>query len=271
MNCRQRSIQIILLFLIFITVTPISVSADVADCTVVIAGEAKAVSFATKTKKGQEVPVDGVLMKPDGKGPFPGLVILHGERGIFPPRCADGALRYFMGLGYVSLLIDSTSAPRPSRFMGQCTFEDQAQDAHKGKYFLTTLPYVIPEKIGVIGWWVGGAAVIDAVSSNKKTFLMERKAPFRSAVAIYPLCFAKIKDLETPLLIFIGEKDTRASATSCRDMQVTKNDNVEYQLIVYPNAGHLYDFKWLSATYDEAATQDTYDRLKKFFAKYLQR
>ena len=176
-----------------------------------------------------------------------------------------------MDLGYVSLLIDSTSAPRPSRFMGQCTFEDQAQDAHKGRDFLTALPYVVPEKIGLIGWWVGGAAVIDAVSNNKKTFPMDKKATFRSAVAIYPLCFAEIKDLETSLMIFIGEKDTRASATSCRDMQVIKKDDVDYHLIVYPNAGHLYDFKWLSATYDEAATQDTYDRLKKFFANYLQK
>ena len=69
-----------------------------------------------------------------------------------------------------------------------------------------------------------------------------KKAPFQAAVAIYPLCFEKIKDLETPFLIFIGEKDTRASATACRGMKVIKKDNVEYQLIVYPNAGHLYDF-----------------------------
>ena len=271
MNSSQNNFQMILLILVFFTVVPLSGFAEVTDCTMVKNGEAEAVSFLTKIPNGEQVPIDGVLMKPDGKGPFPGMILLHGEFGIFPPRCAEGVLRFFVELGYVSLLIDSASTHRPTRYMGQCVFEDQAQDAHKGRDFLTTLPYVIPEKIGVIGWWVGGAAVIDAVSSNKKTFQMEKKAPFRAAVAIYPLCFEKIKDLETPFLIFIGEKDTRASAIACRDMKVMKNENVEYQLIVYPNVGHLYDFARLSTYYDEASTQDTYDRLTKFFAKYLQR
>ncbi len=209
MNSRQNISQMALLILIVSAVVPFAVYAKVTNCTAVITGEAKAVSFTTKTKEGQNVPVDGVLMKPDGKGPFPGMIILHGHGGVFPPRCYGGALSLFVELGYVALVIDSTSAQRPSRWMGEYTSEDQAQDAHKGRAFLATLPYVIPDKIGVIGWSLGGAADMDAVSNNKMTFLMEKDAPFQAAVTIYPICYKKIKDLEAPLLIFIGEEDVR--------------------------------------------------------------
>lgn len=270
MNSRQNIFQMALLILVVFAVAPLAVYAKVTDCTVVITGEAKVVSFATKTKEGQNVPVDGVLMKPDGKGPFPGMVILHGYGGVFPPWCYGGPLRLFVELGYVSLVIDSTSAQRPSRWMGEYTSEDQAQDAHKGRAFLATLPYVMPDKIGVIGWSLGGAAVMDAVSSNKMTFIMEKEAPFQAAVTIYPICYKNIKDLEAPLLIFIGEADVWASAAACRNITVTKKDDVEYQLIVYPNADHGYDFPQ-SSYYDQAASEDTLERLKKFFAKYLQR
>ncbi len=270
MNSCQNIIQMALVILVVFVVMPLAVYAKVTDCTVVITGEAKSVSFATKTKEGQNVPVDGVLMKPDGKGPFPGMVLLHGHGGVFPPRCYGGALRLFVELGYVALVIDSTSAQRPSRWMGEYTSEDQAQDAHKGRAFLATLPYVIADKIGVIGWSLGGAAVMDAVSNNKMTLIMEKEAPFQAAVTIYPICYKKIKDLEAPLLIFIGEEDVRASAAACRNMTVTKKGEVEYQLIIYPGVAHGYDAQWLSY-YDEASTQDTYDRLKNFFAKYLQR
>ena len=105
MNSSQNTFQMILLILIFFTAIPLSGFAEVADCTVVINGEAEAVSFVTKTPDGEQTPIDGVLMKPDGKGPFPGMVLLHGERGIFPLRCAEGGASFFRGVG-VCVIVD---------------------------------------------------------------------------------------------------------------------------------------------------------------------
>ena len=264
----NNSVRIFLVIVIFLSMAPYTADSKITDCTVVITGEAEAVSFITKTKDEQQITVDAVLMIPDGKGPFPGMVLLHGHHGVYPPRCYSGALRFFVELGYVSLLIDSDSTLRPSRWEGEYTSEDQAQDAHKGKEFLSTLPYVIPNKIGVIGWSLGGAAVIEAVSSNYRIFVLEKHSPFTAAAAIYPICYKEIKELETPLLIFIGEKDMRTSAAACRKLKVTKKENIEYQLIIYPNAGHLYDAK-VSSNYHPTSSRDTMERLEKFFAKYL--
>lgn len=206
-------IRVVSFFLVIFALAPLAVYADLTNCTVVTTGAAEVVSFATKTNDGHRVPINAVLMKPDGKGPFPAMVILHGGGGVRPPRCYGRPFRKFVELGYVSLLIDSMSVQRPYRAgLGGYNWEDQAQDAHIGREFLTTLPYVDSERIGVVGWSSGGAAVLDAVSSTKKTFPMEKKAPFRAAAAVYPVCFRQLDDLDAPLLVLIGEKDTEVSA-----------------------------------------------------------
>ncbi len=270
MNTHKIVIQRAFLFLLVLALAPISVDAKkVDDCSSVIKGEAQAVSFITKTKEGNYVSVHGVLMKPEGVGPFPAIVLLHGSNGIYPPYCYESKLRHFVESGYVSLLIDSTSAERPTRWMGEYTSEDQAQDAHKGRTFLEKLPYVMPERIGVIGWSLGGAAAIEAVSNNKMTFQMEKETPFQAAVTLYPICWNMTTGLEAPLLILIGEADSTTPAVLCERMSVTKRNDVEYQIVTYPNMEHMFDFP--SSYYDEQATLDTYIRSNKFFAKYLKR
>jgi dienelactone hydrolase len=269
MNNLQIIIQKAFLLLLVFSLTPRSVDAkEVDDCSMVINGEAQAVSFITKTKEGHNVSVDGVLMKPEGDGPFPGVVLLHGSDGIFPPSCYGSKLRHFVESGYVSLLIDSSSTERPTRWMGEYTSEDQAQDAHKGRTFLAKLPYVIPDRIGVVGWSRGGAAAIEAVSNNKMTFQMEKEAPFQAAVTLYPICWKMTTGLEAPLIILIGEADSMTPAVVCKRMTVSKGNDVEYQIVTYPDIEHVFDFP-RSSSYDEQAALDAYVRSDEFFAKYL--
>ena len=271
MNSYKKIIQRVFLFLLVFALTPLSVDAKkVDDCSTVINGEAQAVSFITKTKEGRNVSVDGVLVKPEGDGPFPGVVLLHGSNGIFPPYCYKSKLRHFVESGYVSLLIDSSSAERPSRWMDEYTSEDQAQDAHKGRTFLAKLPYVMPDRIGVVGWSRGGAAAIEAVSNNKMTFQLEKEAPFQAAVTLYPICWKMTTGLEAPLLILIGEADSMTPAVACERMTVTRRNDVEYQIVTYPDTEHVFDFPG-SWSYDEQATLDTYVRSDEFFAKYLKK
>ncbi|NNK96062.1 MAG: alpha/beta hydrolase [Desulfobacterales bacterium] len=269
MNTHKKIVQRAFLLLLVFALKPISVDArKVDDCSIVINGEAQAVSFITKTKEGQNVSVDGVLMKPEGDGPFSGVVLLHGSDGIFPPSCYEPKLRHFVESGYASLLIDSTSAERPTRWMGKYTSEDQAQDAHKGRTFLAKLPYVMSDRIGVVGWSRGGAAAIEAVSNNKMTFRMEKEAPFQAAVTLFPICWKMTTDLEAPLLILIGEADSITPAVVCKRMTVSKRNDVEYQIVTYPDIEHVFDFE-KSSSYDEQAALDAYVRSDKFFAKYL--
>ena len=140
------------------------------QCHSVSNGKAEQVEFATWTENGNRLPIDGIVAKPDGQGPFPAIVLLHGSGGIYPPRCYQGALELILGWGYVALLIDSYGTGRPDgdRWK-EYSFLDQANDAHAGRQFLATLPYVDRQRIGVIGWSKGGGATLAAAPSLAST------------------------------------------------------------------------------------------------------
>ena len=66
------------------------------------------VSFqsSTATFGGGALILTGRLNKPDGEGPFPAIVLLHGCGGIQPKRDHRWAER-LSGWGYVTLQVDS--------------------------------------------------------------------------------------------------------------------------------------------------------------------
>lgn len=236
------------------------------DCTAVKNGVAKVVSFPTKVKDGRAFSVQGIVMKPEGHGPFPALVLLHRDDSVWPPRCYNGALRRFINRDYVVLLIDSAT-PR----FGQgdrYSFEDQAQDAHKGKEFLANLPFVDAERIGVAGWSKGGIAVLSSVT-RPISFKMARARPFKVAVAYYPSCFTELVGLETPLLILHRGNDLVLPAADCRRMKIVGGRHHEFVLRIYPDAGHVFDAPW-SSNYDENAAKDANATMKDFLARHLQ-
>ena len=138
------------------------------QCQAVRSGQAEHIVFKARTEVGDEIPIDGIVMKPEGIGPFPAIVVLHGAPGISPPNCYQNAQQLIVGWGYVALVIDSYSARYPNRgSWGRHTFWDQALDAYAGRKYLTTLPYVDGRRIGVMGWSLGGGATLAAITEEQ--------------------------------------------------------------------------------------------------------
>ena len=87
---------------------------------ITLSGCATRVSFHSAD---QTTTVDGTLFKPDGAGPFPAVVLLHGCGGIRTHFVQwAGAIR---DMGYVALLVDSF---RPRDLYGRA-FEGAATPA----------------------------------------------------------------------------------------------------------------------------------------------
>ena len=267
----SRSVHAMWITLLAALASPDALS-GVRDCEAVSAGLAEPVVFAAPSKSGNTLQVRGVLRKPVGDRKLPALVVLHGGGGVRPPRCYRGAIDVFTSWGYVTLLIDSPSQTDQTGVQRyEYSFEDQGYHAQGAAAFLASLPYVDSDRIGIVGWSKGGAAVLVAVSESR-IFSTDGKPLFQAAVAIYPYpdCLGKLENLDTPLLVLIGEEDTEVFVTGCKDMKVVGKADVEYQLKVYPGVGHLFDFP-RSPNYDEAAATDADNRQRQFFAKYLQR
>jgi dienelactone hydrolase len=191
-------------------------------------------------------PFTAQLLLPDGAGPFPAIVALHGCGGLFAPsgkmqsRETDWARR-LVAAGYVVLLPDSFAA-RGLREI--CTVKartihprDRADDAAAAAQWLAAQPFVDQSRLALIGWSNGGSTVLWTMRPN---FLAEA-ADFKVAIAFYPGCRVTAKQAawrpRAPLTILIGSADDWTPAAPCRDL--AKRDRV--RLIEYPGAYHDFD------------------------------
>ena len=243
---------------------------------------ADAVQFASSEAPlfGAPPILTGRLKKPQGEGPFPAVVLLHGCGGIQPKRDHRWVER-LTGWGYVTLQVDSFG---PRGLASVCTLGGKESadmlarrvvDAYDARNYLASQPFVDKKRIAVMGWSNGAATTLNALYP-------ERNDPFTAAVAMYPHCRKQLNSLNTPLLILIGEKDDWTPAEACRSMMPAGNSRFEVKLKVYPDAYHAYDSlgKPRQAAgsrgshhleYNEAAEQDSILMVKEFLEKYLRK
>jgi len=196
--------------------------------------------------------VKSVLFKPDGPGPFPGIVALHGCEGLLNPngtlssRYIDWGER-LVKAGFSVLYIDSYG----TRGQGnQCrtrssvrTDRERVTDTHAARHWLQTQNFIKPDHVSLLGWSSGAISVLWSVRPRAR--VRDDKPDFRSAVAFYPGCRrldAAAWSARMPTLILVGGADDVVSARACEQMVAgARGRSARATIIVYPGAYHDFD------------------------------
>jgi dienelactone hydrolase len=230
---------------------------------------------AVRSLDGTGLDLPATLLRPDGDGPFPAIVMLHDCSGL--GRRSSGAPgrwgSLLAGLGYVVLIPDSflprgfpdgvciiTPGPAVKVMPFQRTF-----DAYGALALLRTLPFVDAAHVGVMGGSHGGSTTLATIARAERLDLDAMRANgFAAAVALYPGCGARyggrwrvtrqgglvgpvIRYDGTyqplaPLLILIGEADDWTPAADCRVLAERAADaGYPVTLKIYPGAVHSFD------------------------------
>src|ERR1700687_787241 len=119
------------------------------------AADGKPVSY----KSGDET-VQGILYTPSGKGPFPGLVVIHEYWGL--NDWVKEQASKLADQGYVSLAVDlyrgkvATTPDMAHELMRGVAEDRAARDLHAAVEFLKSQSSVKKDRIASIGWCMGG-------------------------------------------------------------------------------------------------------------------
>jgi len=193
------------------------------------------------------------LFKPDGSGPFPTVIALHGCGGLngesdqIQPRYRDWAEQLLKD-GNAVLLPDSYG----SRELGpQCRVKERrvlarrerVADILASRQWLLQQPWVSQDRISLIGWQHGASAVLWAVRPQLASRKIE--PDFRAAIAFYPDCRISSGlgwSARVPTLLLIGAGDDVSSPAACRQMvDGARGRSALARIVVYPNAVHDFD------------------------------
>jgi len=193
------------------------------------------------------------LYKPDGDGPFPTVIALHGCGGLAShsdavlPRYRDWA-EELLKTGHAVLLPDSYG----SRELGpQCRVKERqvlarrerVADINAARQWLLEQSWVAHDRISLMGWANGASALLWAVRPQLSS---RSGAPdFRSAIAFYPDCRVSSGlgwSARVPTLLLIGAKDDVSSPSACRQMvDGARGRSALTRIEVYPGAAHDFD------------------------------
>jgi len=192
--------------------------------------------------------IEGYLAKPDGRGPFPAIVYLHGCSGLSKATRTRIA-ELMTGWGYVSLTVDSFASRGIEQACERVTVEQQAvmptrqADALGALTYLSKLPFVDGTRVAVVGSSQGGMVALQLASTRSaEMFAVPDGLTFKAAVAYYPMCEVASDELTIPTAILIGQLDDWSPAKDCeRLMQRRAGNGAPVKLIIYPGAYHAFD------------------------------
>jgi dienelactone hydrolase len=226
--------------------------------------------------------IQGYLAKPDGAGPFPAVVGLHGCAGMHDTtkqRLADE----LVARSYVVLLVDSYAtrgidhACTSGAFV---TFFKRRPDAYGALFFLARQTFVDPHRVAVVGFSAGAWVTLSVAEPNSfELFIPPSNLRFRAAAAFYPPCKQAMARPGMPTVIFIGALDDWTPAADCSDKIASwGNDGPPVELVAYPGAYHGFYYRhlkpgttlfghWLE--YNGEAAGDATHRLHQFLGRHL--
>ncbi len=129
--------------------------------------------------------------------------------------------------------------------------------------YLEKQPSVRADRIGITGFCMGGR--VSYLSACELPEKIKASVPFYGG----GIPVDKTAKLRCPVLAFFGEKDAFIPLDSVEQLKAeAKRHGKSVEVVVYPGADHGF-FCNERGSYQKAAAEDAWARLKKFFATHL--
>jgi len=208
--------------------------------------------------------VSAWLVVPEGKGPFPAVMVIHEWWGL-TDWVKEGAEKLAKE-GYVTLAIDLyrgkvAASSDVAHELSRGVPEDRAARDLKAAFaYLKARTDVVPGKIGSIGWCMGGGYSLEAAVTIPE---------LHACVVCYGRLVtdsSAIAGINASVLGIFGGNDKGIPSESALDFEsAAKGMKKNVSVTVYPDAGHAFMNPGNAAGYREADARDAWKRILAFF------
>jgi carboxymethylenebutenolidase len=228
-----------------------------------LAADSRAVSY----KSGDET-VNALLYTPPGKGPFPALVVIHEWWGLNDWVKEEGSK--LADQGYVALAIDlyrgkvATTPDEAHEIMRGVPQDRAARDLLAATAYLRSQKNVDPQRVGSIGWCMGGGYSLDLALNDPK---------LKAAVINYGHLAtddATLKKINASILGIFGGQDRGIPPADVNKFEVQlKALGKTVEIHIFPDAGHAFENPNNKQGYRADDAAQAWKLTVDFLAKYL--
>ena len=222
------------------------------------------------TFPGPSGPVIAYVARPKGRGPFPGVLVIHENRGLLE-HFKDIARRLAKE-GYAALAVDLAShqggteryaadLAQVSAILGQTAPEQHVATLNAAVRHLQGLSGVRRDRIGATGFCFGGGMTWRLATQN---------ADLRAAVPFYgsnpPI--ADVPKIRAAVMALYGALDERLNAGIPQVREALQAARVVHEITIYAGADHAF-FNDTSTRYHRDAATAAWQTMMVWFGRHL--
>jgi len=208
----------------------------------------------------------GYLARPAGAGKWPGVVVIHENRGLNPH--IEDVTRRLAIANFVAFAPDALTPvggypgdeEKAAALFRELNADKRAEDLIAAFDFLKSRPECT-DKIGAVGFCFGGAIL---------NMMAVRIPDLRAAVPFYGMqpSAADTAKIKAPLLLHYASLDERVNAGWPAFEAALKANGIKYQAYMYQGANHAF-LNDTTPRYDEAAAKLAWSRTIAFLNENL--
>ena len=128
--------------------------------------------------------------------------------------------------------------------------------------YLGAQPFVRGDRIGSVGFCFGG----------NMSIRLACETDLAACVVFYgenPSPIERVKDIRGPVLGLYGAEDARINADLDELVKAMAEHRKDFEMRIYPGAGHAFFNDTNPSAYREAAARDAWDRVLRFYRRTL--